>query len=113
MTTDIHAESVFCDLINRGNLTYPTQVLLDQVKKMYEIFCAHNKDYTIQAKLYIPSTINTQKKLVLLLLFSRFGFQGSTKCLYESEKSVNFGFKCTFLVQVRINIYNKLALKKG
>ena len=69
MTTEIHAKSVFCDLINRGNLRYPTQALLDQVKKMYEIFCCHNKDYTIQAKLYILSTISTQMKVTLLLLF--------------------------------------------
>ena len=78
MTTDIHAESVFCDLINRGNLRYPTQELLDQVKKMYEIFCAHNKDYTIQAKLYIPSTINNEIKLVLLL----FGGQNFARLFY-------------------------------
>ena len=87
MTTDIHAESVFCDLINRGNLRYPTQELLDQVKKMYEIFCAHNKDYTIQAKLYIPSTINTRMNLALLLLFGGFGCQSSSEIFFNFSKS--------------------------
>ena len=42
-TTDIHAKSVFTDIINRGGLLYPTQKLLNQVKAMYNFFNAYNK----------------------------------------------------------------------
>ena len=62
-TTDIHAKSVFTDLLNRGRLMYPTQKLLDQVKIMYAIFCVYNPNYTLRDD---PNCIAHLRKLLEL-----------------------------------------------
>ena len=101
-TTDIHAKSVFTDLLNRGRLMYPTQKLLDQVKIMYAIFCVYNPNYTLRDD---PNCIAHLRKLLELkmqdhnlhpkildfvshlLIYVRLGYINKQVKIQKDEKS--------------------------
>ena len=103
-TTDIHAKSVFTDLLNRGRLMYPTQKLLDQVKIMYAIFCVYNPNYTLRDD---PNCIAHLRKLLELkmqdhnlhpkildfvshlLIYVRLGYINKQVKIQKDEKSRN------------------------
>ena len=96
-TTDIHAESVFTDMINKGFLTYPTQKLLDNVKKMYEIFCHYNPNYTIKNG---PSIVSNLRQLL------------EHKMKNENLHPKILDFASHFLIYVRLGTINKLVKTK-
>ena len=101
-TTEIHAKSVFTDLMNRGRLMYPTQKLLDQVKIMYAIFCVYNPNYTLRDD---PNCIAHLRKLLELkmqdhnlhpkildfvshlLIYVRLGYINKQVKIQKDEKS--------------------------
>ena len=96
-TSEIHADSTFCNLINRGGLSFPTQKLLHQVHRIYDLFCKYNPNFTIKSG---PNCVGNFRKML------------DVKMKNENIHPKILNFASKLFTHVRLNTINRQAKMK-